>query len=80
MLDYIDFHHDVGACGGHFQTRLATLLDFPGRVVCPACPSNKDPEERVAAMKRLASAITELLAAKEDLEKRFNLRVLKIPF
>lgn len=80
MTDYVDFHHDFGGCGAHFQTRVAMMHDFPERVVCPACRADMKAEERVAAMKRMSVAITELMAAKEDLEKRFSLRIVKFPF
>lgn len=76
MPDYLDFHHDVGFCGGHFQTKITTLCDFPEKVICPACHGGGDPERRVAAMKRLAAAIVELRAAEADLEKGFNLRLV----
>ena len=80
MIDYVDFHHDFGGCGAHFQTRVSTMRDFPERVVCPACPAEMKAEERIAAMKRLSAAITELMAAKDDLEKRFSMRIIKFPF
>jgi hypothetical protein len=77
MADYVDFHHDTPSCGGRFQTKLIFMADFPGRVVCPACPGSGDPEERTAAMKRLAAAIVELRIAKADLEQRLRLRLVE---
>ncbi len=70
----ITFLHDHPACGGQFQTRLAMLNDHPEKVSCPSCPMRND--DLKEALRRLGKALSEVEAAKADLDHRFRLRVI----
>lgn len=72
---WVTFEHSIGGCGGHFQTRLSMLRDFPEKVLCPGCPSSLN-DDKIDALRAFGNAATDLIAAKNVLEKAFSLKLL----
>lgn len=76
---WLTVEHTIGGCGGHFQTRANMMLDFPERVICPSCPSQHS-QEKIAAIKKLGKALTDFMVTKNELEEKFDFKVLDLKF
>lgn len=73
---WFTFQHDIGGCGGQFQTRLSMLRDFPEKVVCPSCLMSEN-EKRTRAMKTFGEAAVNFYTAKGALERDFKLKIIR---
>ena len=71
----LTFRHNIGVCESEFETKLSIICDHPEKVICPGCIVGTN-NNRTAAIKRFGQALSDFLAARQDLESNFNFELV----